>query len=265
VELLVAVTLLEVVAALGLGSLVGFQRLTQAHAERAALNGALRTGAQLVRAELRDLDAASGDLVALGPTAVRYRAPRGFGLSCGRAPGVLLLGADEFHGFRRPAPPGDSVLVYRDGPGSGWIGLQVIGSSRSAVCPDGRPGWEVPVSSGVPDPLDGLQPTAPVRIFETMEIRSYQSGGSWWLGTRSVSSGETIQPVAGPLSPTGFEVIGFDDLGVSTTQARLVRRLAITFRGLTDQGLAVGGAARAGVTRADSLTVVVRLAHPPSP
>jgi len=44
---------------------------------------------------------------------------------------------------------------------------------------------------------------APVRVFEWVEARAYQSNGTWWLGARSLRPADVIQPLAGPIAPRG--------------------------------------------------------------
>ena len=98
----------------------------------------------------------------------------------------------------------------------------------------------------------------PLRVFEVMELRFYPSGGSWWLGARSVSAGENIQPVAGPFGSDGFLLELLDADGTATvdpTQARLVRARLATESG---DGQALGGSTRT-FSRRDSLTILVRL------
>jgi hypothetical protein len=48
-----------------------------------------------------------------------------------------------------------------------------------------------------------------------MQIKLYQSQGNYWLGARSVSAGEVIQPVLGPLDNNGLSFAFRDSAGGS--------------------------------------------------
>jgi hypothetical protein len=51
-------------------------------------------------------------------------------------------------------------------------------------------------------PVDSVPVGTPVITWEIMQVRLYRSS-TWQLGARSLSAGETTQPVAGPLLPGG--------------------------------------------------------------
>ena len=264
-ELLVACTLTALVAGLVLASLSGLQRLTQAQAERSGAAAGLRTSAQLLYAELRDLSAAgSGDLLVMAPDQVVYRAPRASARACGIAPEGLLLRDTTFRALRLPAPARDTleVLLPDTLPPNreGWVRAAIVASPRASICPDGAPALAVPVAfPGGATPA--IREGSPVRTWEVMEIRSYQSGGDTWLGVRSVTAGEVIQPAAGPLAPAGFALRFLAPDGSQTADPARVSRVVVTIVHRRDPDLAVGGAARARPGGADSLSVVIRLAN----
>jgi hypothetical protein len=84
----------------------------------------------------------------------------------------------------------------------------------------------------------------PVRIYEIMELRAYQSGGQWWLGARSVSSGEAIQPLAGPLAGRdGFRLEYLNQFGAATNDPTAVSGIRIVVRGSGEDLPASGGSA----------------------
>ncbi|HLB53678.1 MAG TPA: hypothetical protein VJK71_01050, partial [Gemmatimonadales bacterium] len=51
-------------------------------------------------------------------------------------------------------------------------------------------------------------------FFEPVELRVYGSSGSDWVGLRLVATGESIQPLAGPIARAGwgFEYLARDGL-----------------------------------------------------
>ncbi|MBA3258765.1 MAG: hypothetical protein H0T68_04780, partial [Gemmatimonadales bacterium] len=90
----------------------------------------------------------------------------------------------------------------------------------------------------------------PVRLFEIMELQYYPQGGQAWLGMRSVSRGEAIQPLIGPLADStatarGF-TLGYLDRNDNATAALSdVRTITIGLR---------------GVSAVDSLSLTTRVA-----
>ncbi len=123
-----------------------------------------------------------------------------------------------------------------------WIHLGV-GGVAAGSCPDGSAALVVRVAP--PPPLDlavllpRLVSSAPARLAEVMQMRYYSSGGASWLGMRSVSTGEAITPVAGPLADSTATVRGLtlayrDAAGDSTADPVLVREIEIRVVGVTD-------------------------------
>ena len=252
VELTVALSLSAVMAVFLLGEAARQQRVVQGMAVRSAGFSTLETAAQVFQGELGGAD--PGDLVTASPERVVYRATRATGTSCGlSSDGVRLIQA-EFRGLRVPVPGRDSLALPVQVTPSTWRMdyRPITGPLRSEVCPDGSAGLVIPASTGAA--VAGV----PLRVFEVMELRFYLSGGSWWLGARSVSAGESIQPVAGPFGWDGFLLELLDADGTATSdplQARLVRARLATESG---DGQALGGSTRT-FSRRDSLTVLVRL------
>jgi hypothetical protein len=260
-ELVVAATLTVLVAGLALGGLVGLQRAVARHAERVALQNGLRAAAHLARTELRDAGiGGGGDLISFSPTSIVYRAVRGTGLSCGQAAGSLLVSSASLRAIRLPSPGRDSVLVLTGDaarPDSmRWVIAPLMAAPRSAVCADGAPALALPM---VPADLLAVGIRTPVRIVELMELRLYRSGTSWWLGLRSVSGGETIQPVAGPFDADG---VAFRFLGLAGTETPVpgdVISVEMRQRGQTATEQGAGGAASGGPSIRDSLVLLIPL------
>lgn len=261
VELLAALAGAVVLAGLAQRLLLGGQRIARAQAERAALQDNIRVGALVVANELRDLGfdsvpdaaglgasvAASSDVVSAQPGRIRYRATRGVGFTCAApAADLLVLEAAGWVGLRPPAAGVDSVAIYLDGdpavPGDdAWVRAAVSGVS-AASCPDGSPAlalslaWAAPAlgAAAAARALAG----GPVRLFEIMELVYYRSEGAAWLGQRSVSRGEVVQPLVGPLADStagsrGLTLAYLDRNGAATTLPADVRSIAVTLRGIT--------------------------------
>jgi len=227
-EALVAAVLTAVLIGTALGSLSLLQKALARQVSRTTRSQTLRAAVQLTVAELHDLAPGAGDLVSLSPTGLVYRAVRATGLACGRDAAGLLVSTGSFRSLRAPVPGRDSIAVLA-GTGD-WVSVGLDGAPRAGLCPDGAPAIALPMLAVLPDPLAGVSWPSPLRITEQMELRAYQSGIDWWLGQRSVSSGETIQPALGPLAPSGLTFSGFDSLGNPAAVLADVRQLRLVVR-----------------------------------
>lgn len=176
VELLVGLTLLAVVGSLFVRTALGMSRALGRLQTRAAAQSTLDAGATWLAAELEE--AGPGDLLNPGSDTLRYRAVRLAGLACEVTSASLTLEVQRGATSRRIQPGRDSLFVFSD---SLWrpfpVGGVALGSCGSA---------------------DSL---VPARVVEVMQARRYLSGGLWWLGARSESAGEGLQPLAGPFMP----------------------------------------------------------------
>lgn len=194
IEAVVALLLTVTLTLAALASLSALQR----HAALVGMRGqAAATGLaamQLLRVELASVAPEAGDLIAASSERLVYRAVRGSGVTCGAGGDGVLVRSATWRSLRLPSPGRDTVLLLH--PRDGWDVRPLRGPPRSAACPDGAAALLLPIAPGP----DATGPTA-VRIFEVMELRRYRSEGASWLGLRSVSAGEGIQPVLGPLRP----------------------------------------------------------------
>lgn len=267
-------TLVELAVALVLGLMVGGlvhrmllngQRLARAQAERMALHENVRVAALVLAGELGGIgydeitleaSAALGypaairsDLLSIAPGAVTYLAGRGGGRVCGVAPGPpaeIVIAGSSWESLRAPRAT-DSLLVFAEsdpatGADDAWIHLGIV-SAGVGSCPGGEAGIAVRVAAPAPlDPaaLARVTPGSPARLVEVMQMRYYQSGGKSWFGMRSVSTGEAITPVAGPLADSSAGVRGltliYRNAGDGpTSDPAAVRAVEIALVGVTDQ------------------------------
>jgi prepilin-type N-terminal cleavage/methylation domain-containing protein len=267
-------TLVELTVALALGLMVGGlvhrmllhgQRLARAQAERMALQENVRVAALVLAGELGGIgsdeitpeaSAALGypaairsDLLAIDPGAVTYLAGRGEGRVCGVVPGLppeIVVAESSWESLRAPRAT-DSLLVFAEsdpatGSDDAWIHLGIV-SAGVGSCPGGEAGLAVRVAA--PSPLDPaalarVTRGSPVRLAEVMQMRYYQSGGKSWLGMRSVSTGEAITPVAGPLADSsagvrGLTIVYRDTADAANSDPVAVRAVEIALVGVTDQ------------------------------
>lgn len=257
-ELLVAALLGAVVVGASLAALTAVQRAGQRQVEVASRNLTMLHAAHLLRTELAGASAQAGDLAGLGRDRLRYRATRGTGRSCGSTPGGLLVASASLRALRLPAAGRDSALWLRAlDSGLAWTAAPVSAAPRAALCPGGEPAMLIPVSA---DSLDRVLVPGIVAFVEEMEVRGYLSGADWWLGLRSIGTGESIQPVAGPFAARGIVFEPLDDTGSPTTDPMRVRRLRVFLRATASSRHGIGGAARASTSGSvDSLLVEVPL------
>lgn len=259
VESMVALVLTVLVLTLVYRVLVGQQRNTSLQAQRVLLQTNLRSAAAFISTELREVsaDSSTPGLLAFSAESVTYRATRGSGMACGLSPtSVDFLG--PLHGaFRRPQAGRDSLLVFVGaGPGREWIAGPVTGVASSS-CGGGSSLRISTLLDSVALAAASIGPLFPVRLFEIMQIKLYQSQGSHWLGARSVSAGEIIQPVLGPLDSNGLAIMLRDSVGAIATRPFEVRSGEVVIRAQAAQ--AVHGPGGVSQLLRDSVRVAIPL------
>jgi prepilin-type N-terminal cleavage/methylation domain-containing protein len=267
-------TLVELSVAMMLGLTVGGivhrmllhgQRLARAQAERMALQENVRVAALVLAGELGGIGAdeitpeasaalgypagVRSDLLLIESGAITYLAGRGAGRVCGVAPGLppeIMIAESSWESLRAPRAT-DSLLVFVEsdpttGSDDAWIHLGIV-SVGAGSCPGGEVGIAVGVATAAPlDPaaLARVTPGSPARLAEVMQMRYYRSGGKSWFGMRSVSTGEAITPVAGPLADStagvrGLTLVYRDAADALTSNPAAVRAVEIALIGVTDQ------------------------------
>jgi prepilin-type N-terminal cleavage/methylation domain-containing protein len=208
VEIMVSITMMLIVSGAAYQTLALTQRLSGAQGQQVNVQGTVRSAALVLANEFRPLGTGLGisggesDLVSMAPTGATYRAERGFGLLCQTAgANRLQIRRLTFAGHREPQAGGDSISVFVEGnpavtEDDVWVPAAIIAVSVGR-CAGGDPSIDLIVTpiSG----FEGLPSGTPIRIHEVMELRLYRSEGRSWLGMRSVSSNESIQPLSGPL------------------------------------------------------------------
>jgi prepilin-type N-terminal cleavage/methylation domain-containing protein len=241
VESLVALTLLALLATAVTGLLRRTQDFYRVTAQSVDLRQSLRVAATLLPAEVRELDAADSDIVAMAPTALTVRGARQLAITC-RAPdpGIpagpmgLTVRADPFFASRDFSPGGDSVWLFSDDDARSpdddvWIPAALIAVS-SEPCPDGRPGRRLVVAPRLPPggTLRAGQITAgaPVLGFETVTYRLYRSSsdGRWYIGQQV---GSDLQPILGPVASGGLTFTYRDSSGAPAGDPSRVRLIEV--------------------------------------
>ena len=111
----------------------------------------------------------------------------------------------------------------------------------------------------------GVAAGAPMRGFQVEDLLLVQRGGGrWWLGLRTASrSGAwtTIQPLIGPLWPSGLQFTFRDAAGAATTTRDEVVSVDLTLRGESQRSVRYGTGAP--VYLRDSLSTHIALRNNP--
>ncbi len=196
-------------------------------------------------AELRQVSATGGDLVAATEELATFRSVRKMGIVCGirsHEPAVVV------REFGRSFAPGDSVLVFRDqGPAHSTEGTWRVGrvhDKSPATCgnqwdgrADGKGSAALLVGDGLVD--EGVGRGTPILAFEHVTYGAFEVDGSWYIGRQEADS--IITPLVGPIAPPkvgGFSFRYFDRHGlpIEPSDARgraRVARIELTVRGPT--------------------------------
>jgi prepilin-type N-terminal cleavage/methylation domain-containing protein len=269
-EVMIAMTLMLIVSGAAYKLLITTQRLSRTQAERLNLQSNVRTGSLVVLNDLRDLNTVvagapnKNDILSIAASDITYRAMRGMGFIC-QAPTAtqIRIARSTFFGYRDPQPVRDSVYFFVDGDpdtqlDDTWTSVPITAVSTATACP-GALGNGITLTVANTPSLVGIPVGTPIRIFEVMELKLHQADGKSWLGAGSVSAGEAIQPVLGPLlDGNGFQLKYLDAAGAETADRTLIKSIQVTIRGISDG--AVNEGVQGHLTQAqDSLVTQVTL------
>jgi prepilin-type N-terminal cleavage/methylation domain-containing protein len=265
IEVLIGLVLTAVVAGIGLRVFLRQHWTGVAQAETVAVQNALRGGMLFLTTELRELGGTFGDpdILAFAPESLTYRAMRGTGRSCARTYNTIVLDSASFASYRSLQAGRDHLLLHREGMehtagDDRWLNLPLLSLGTGSCFSGAGLVLGTTPDSGLVDST-AFGALAPVRVFEVMQVKLYQSGGEYWLGARSVSAGETIQPLIGPLTSLGLSLSYQDSTGASTTQAGDIRTIGIALRATSTLPARSAGGFGGPQRRVDSLTTLVAL------
>jgi hypothetical protein len=274
-ELLVALMLTGMVAAgaLAIAGRVGeAYRVEAFEIERART---LRIAAAVLPAELRELDAVDGDVIAMGQTAITIRAPRQLAAVCGTPrfavpPTRVAVTLRDMprYGLRDLNQRTDSAWLFYEGDSAtpdddGWIEAS-IDTLAPDTCPDGNRGWKI---AGALRPTAGqhlgagtIPSGAPVLVFETVTYRLYRSTSDrqWYVGLESAGD---LQPLLGPVTGDGLAFAYLDSSGAAVTEPSRVALIDVRVRAPTTEP--VRRPDRRLGSPLDSLVTVVALRNGP--
>lgn len=240
VEVLVAVMVSGILGTLLMRALVGGQRIHRAHLQEISMNESARAALAILPAELRELSAGGGDVLAMDSSAIVFNAMRGLYLLCADPDTVTRTVLLDGRPLRMSEPigvPDDSLLLFTDrDPGSrqddAWIRAGASGAESGSDCPGSAPSLAVSLTGVTGAQLAGARAGAPLRAFRPAQVLAYRdAGGDWWLGERvyqaSSGSWSTVQPVLGPIAAGGLVLTYHDVTGHATARADAVARIGV--------------------------------------
>ena len=282
IELMIALVLLGLVSAAVYKVLVNNQRLYLAQTQTIDLQQNIRAAAAILPAEFRELDAADGDITAMGPDSIRMRAMRQLSFLCATPPlggGVgqitLTVRQTPIFGNRQTFSVNDSLLIFYEGDPStrnddSWV-LGQVKTVATGLCPDSgatHPGYVLAlqpqwIAGSQLNVANAITLGAPVRGFDKVMYRVYQAAdGDWYLGQKNPAATGTIQPVVGPLTgANGVTFSYYDSVGVVTVDSSKVAQIQIVLRARTTSP--IRGADGVQTYKVDSVVTLVALRNNP--
>lgn len=291
-ELLIVVVLLGLVGSAITTLVVRQQRFYRGANEIIDTRSQLRQAASIIPTELRGLSSIGGDIQALGPQLLQFRAPLGTSIVCQKLlanqvalPPATLASGTVLTSFLGTPAAGDVVYVYDDGASDGgsddsWVPLTIsaVAEVTTACLPATgftaagdatQPRYQVTFTSAVPA---NVRVGAPMRFTRPVRYSLYQASDRlWYLGYEQFAAGAWtgVQPVSGPYlagdaaapADRGLEFRYFDEGGAAITaiaDAARVARVDVVVRGQTRQPVQLSGAAPTAAFR-DSLNVTIAI------
>ncbi|MDO8665344.1 MAG: prepilin-type N-terminal cleavage/methylation domain-containing protein, partial [Gemmatimonadales bacterium] len=118
IELVIAMAMASIVLGAVYRVLVNNQRFYRAQSQIVEVQQNVRAVSQILPAELRELDAADGDIIEMSDTSITIKAMRSFATICATpdaATGQIVLRNSLTFQYRAFDPERDSALVFSDG------------------------------------------------------------------------------------------------------------------------------------------------------
>ncbi|MBT8489014.1 MAG: prepilin-type N-terminal cleavage/methylation domain-containing protein [Gemmatimonadetes bacterium] len=247
IEILVVTVLGALVVGAALQVLITNRRAYTAQTATISGQQSTRMAVEVLFAELREVSASGGDIIAMSSDSIRVRLMRKFSIVCATdftitdptltvldtlrtASGLVLqAGANRFEG-------GDSVFIWADNDpdidtDDVWLSAEIDDTDTTATCPqDGAGATELEFSSLLAMFLaDSVGIGAPIRSYQYFTFGTTTMNGDVYLARRSGTG--AMVPVTGPLQPSsGLDFAFMDSLGAATTTPADVNQIRVTVR-----------------------------------
>ena len=244
VELLVAMTLFGMLSTILSSVLRTTARVQRQLTVDAEQSDALRSALHLLRGDLLELsatDTTGGDILTMNRGSLEYRVMKGLGFLCEPPDtGANRIAIYDDNSLRFPVgglpinPSRDELIVFAAGSASRpdddrWVRREVTATSRANSCPGGAPSRTFTLAGA---PIPDVHAGAPVRVVQRFRIRAYaDSYGDWWIGMEQAARAggwNRIQPVVGPIIPSGLQFVYLDRSGHETADRHRVDRVRVT-------------------------------------
>jgi prepilin-type N-terminal cleavage/methylation domain-containing protein len=236
IELLIVAVVGAILLSATYGAMAFNQRATTVQSAQIRSQQIVRSGFEVIFAELREISSQGNDLLAIDADSIRFRSMRGFGIVClvdqtVSPPEITVrrVGAQ--------LEDGDSLFVFADGNTARasddvWL-MGVAGTVDTTVtCPGGQAAQRLDLPGmGLLMAADSVRLGAPVRSFEHFSYGLRRHGNEWYLA-RKVGAGAWV-PLVGPVrapSDDGLEFHFLDPNGVVTTDPSRVNQVEVVIR-----------------------------------
>jgi type II secretory pathway pseudopilin PulG len=251
IELVVVIVLLAAIGSATMGVVVRQEQFYRAQADAIDSRATVRDAASLLQSELRALTPVDGDLYAISPGAVEFRATLAQSAICTIAPSRRQITIPPEH-LASGAPltwlgtqpeSGDTVLVLATDStlGDRWDRhVLTTAPSSAGTCPvaTGLTTTSAEASAALtlslsPQLDSSIASGALVRIVRRARYEIYRASDSrWYLGYLDCLSSRAtpcnvVQPVSGPFAPSGVQLAYLDRTGALTIDPWRVARIDV--------------------------------------
>lgn len=249
IELVVVIVLLSALGTAVLAVVIHQERFYRAQASAIDSRAAVRDAASVLQSDLRALTPPDGDLYAIDPAAVEFRATLAQSAICTISPSRQSITIPPEHldtgvpltwlGTQPEA--GDTLLVLATDStlGDSWQRHVLTSNpSGSGTCPMAT-GFTTTAAEAaaaltlsLSPPLDtAIEPGTLIRVVRRARYELYRASDSrWYLGyldclASRATPCNVVQPVSGPFAPAGIRLAYLDRDGVPTTDPLRVARI----------------------------------------
>jgi hypothetical protein len=251
VELIVVIVLLSAVGSAVLAVVIHQERFYRAQADAIDSRATVRDAASLLQSDLRALTPPDGDLYAIDPGSVEFRATLAQSAICTISPSRQSITIPPEH-LASGAPltwlgtqpeAGDTLLVLATDStlGDAWQRHVLIANpSTSGTCPlvtgltTTAAEAAAALTLAITPPLDtAIEPGTLVRVVRRARYELYRASDSrWYLGyldclASRATPCNVVQPVSGPFVPAGIRLAYLDRNGAPTTDPFRVARIDV--------------------------------------
>ena len=210
-ELLISLGVMGGVMALAAHAATTQLRFLTSAEESTGLRNQIEQAGAIAASVLWSVSSGGGDVVVALDSAIEVQMPVGASFVCGSSPGFVTIAApvargNTLAGFSATPGLGDRMLaLFEDSVGATWLTLRPAAIPTPAPGCGHFPGTIEARTISLLEPIV-VPPGAPIKFTRTVRLSLYRgSDKRWYLGSKEWNAEQqsfnSIQPVAGPLSP----------------------------------------------------------------